>query len=98
MAAVVLALTTYDPDAVTGLRLEPARVAELRARLFAATIAERREMPGMEPQRADVIAAGVAIYARLVQRLRAPALITCDRGIRWGLVFARGGGTPLDRS
>jgi exopolyphosphatase/pppGpp-phosphohydrolase len=48
----------------------------------------------MEPQRADVIAAGVAIFARLVQQLAAPVLITCDRGIRWGLAFERGVRTP----
>ena len=64
MAAVALKLTTYDPDKVTGLRLEPERVAELRDTMLAATTAQRRETPGVEPQRADVIAAGIAIYAR----------------------------------
>jgi len=44
-------------------------------------------MPGVEPQRADVIAAGVAIYARAMVKMQAPVLITCDRGIRWGLVY-----------
>jgi len=89
MAAIALALPAYDPDAVTGLRLAPERVAELRTRLLAATTAERRAMPGVESQRADVIAAGVAIYARIVARVAAPVMITCDRGIRWGLVFER---------
>ena len=44
-------------------------------------------LPGMEPQRADVIVAGVAIYARIVSKLQAPVLIVCDRGIRWGLAY-----------
>lgn len=87
MAAVKLALATYDPDAVTGLRLSPASIAELRGRLLAATTAERRAIPGVEPQRADVIAAGVAIYARVVARVDAPVLIACDRGIRWGIAY-----------
>ena len=87
MAAVQLALTTYDPDAVTGLRMSPELVTALYARLTAATTAERRAMPGMEPQRADVIAAGVAIYTRVVQRIAAPVMITCDRGIRWGVAY-----------
>ena len=89
MAAVALALTTYDPDAVTGLRLAPDRVAQLRDTMLAATTAERRAMPGVEPQRADVIAAGIAIYARAVTRIAAPVMITCDRGIRWGLAYER---------
>jgi exopolyphosphatase/guanosine-5'-triphosphate,3'-diphosphate pyrophosphatase len=89
MAAVKLALTAYDPDAVTGLRLSPAAVDELYARLAAATVAERRALTGMEPQRADVIAGGVAIYARIVSRVHAPVMIACDRGIRWGIAYER---------
>lgn len=89
MAAVALGLASYDPDAVTGLRLSPERVAELRGALYSASTAERRAMPGIEPQRADVIEAGVAIYASVVARVQAPVLITCDRGIRWGLAYER---------
>ncbi|MEO6776746.1 MAG: hypothetical protein ABI467_27640 [Kofleriaceae bacterium] len=87
IAAVALRLASYDPDRVTGLRLEPERVAELRDTMLAATTAERRAMPGVEPQRADVIAAGIAIYARAIARVHAPVMITCDRGIRWGLAY-----------
>lgn len=85
MAAVVLELTTYDPDKVTGLRLDPERVTQLRDTMLAKSTAERKAMPGVEPQRADVIAAGIAIYARALARVHAPVMITCDRGIRWGL-------------
>ena len=57
-------------------------------------------MVGLEPQRADVIAAGVAIFARAIRRITAPILITCDRGIRWGVAYERlstaggAGGSP----
>ncbi len=87
IAAFSLALTTYDPDKVTGHKLTADEVHQVRQRLFAATTAERRAMAGIEPQRADVIAAGVAIYHRLMHRIGAPMMITCDRGIRWGLAY-----------
>jgi exopolyphosphatase / guanosine-5'-triphosphate,3'-diphosphate pyrophosphatase len=87
MAAVSLGLATYDPDKVTGHRMTLEEIQGLRQKLFAATTAQRREMPGVEPQRADVIAAGVAIYHRVMHRIGAPYLITCDRGIRWGLAY-----------
>jgi exopolyphosphatase/guanosine-5'-triphosphate,3'-diphosphate pyrophosphatase len=87
MASLVLALEAYDPDAVTGIRLAPEKIDQLRQRLLHATTAERRAMAGMEPQRADVIAAGVAIYHRAMHRIGAPVMITCDRGIRWGLAY-----------
>ncbi|MEO8551295.1 MAG: exopolyphosphatase [Kofleriaceae bacterium] len=89
IAAIALALATYDPDKVTGLRLEPAQINHLRDDLLAKTTAERTAMPGVEPQRADVIAAGVAIDARALARIHAPVMIACDRGIRWGLAYER---------
>lgn len=91
LAAVKLGLATYDAAAVTGLRIAPAAVAELVARLYASTVAARTAMPGMEPKRADVIAGGAAIFGRIVARIDAPVLITCDRGIRWGVAFERAG-------
>ncbi|HEX2689598.1 MAG TPA: Ppx/GppA phosphatase family protein [Kofleriaceae bacterium] len=87
LAAIKLGLTTYDAAAATGLRITPGSVSELLARLFAATIAERKAIAGIEPARADVIAAGAAIFARILQRIDAPVLITCDRGIRWGVAY-----------
>ncbi len=95
LAAVKLGLTRYAAAAVTGLRISPRAVDDLLARLLAATVAERKAIAGIEPQRADVIAAGVAIFARIIQRIDAPVLITCDRGIRWGVAYERmstGGG------
>jgi exopolyphosphatase / guanosine-5'-triphosphate,3'-diphosphate pyrophosphatase len=87
LAAVRLGLERYDPAAVTGLRISRDTVNVLYARLLAASVAERKAMPGIEPERADVIAAGAAIFARILQRIDAPVLITCDRGIRWGLAY-----------
>ena len=87
LAAFALGLTTYDPDKVTGHRLTTDEVDQIRQRLFAASTAQRREMAGIEPQRADVIAAGVAIYHRVMHRVGAPVLMTCDRGIRWGHAY-----------
>lgn len=89
LAAVHLALAVYDPDRVTGLRLPPAEIDAMYARLARATVAERRAIPGVAPERADVIVAGAAIYARAARRIAAPEVIACDRGIRWGLVFER---------
>jgi exopolyphosphatase/guanosine-5'-triphosphate,3'-diphosphate pyrophosphatase len=99
LAAVKLGLDRYDPMAVTGLRISPAAVEDLRARLLAATVAERKAIAGIEPARADVIAAGAAIFARVVLRIDAPVLITCDRGIRWGVVYEQMSmGTPAATS
>ena len=99
LAAVKLGLEIYDPLAVTGLRLSRDGVVVLLGRLLAATVAQRKMFPGLEPQRADVIAAGAAIYARILQQIDAPVLITCDRGIRWGVAYeAMSTGPPSEAS
>jgi exopolyphosphatase/guanosine-5'-triphosphate,3'-diphosphate pyrophosphatase len=87
LAAIVLGLERYDPAAVTGLPIARDTVTVLHGRLLAATVEARKAIPGIEPQRADVIAAGAAIFARVLQLIEAPVLITCDRGIRWGLAY-----------
>ena len=87
LAAIKLGLDPYDPAAVTGLRLSRDTVVMMLGRLLAASVAERKQVPGIEPERADVIAAGAAIFARILQGIDATVLIACDRGIRWGLAY-----------
>ncbi len=87
LAAADLGLDRYDPDRVHGHVMTPAALAGLTDRLWAATAAARRDLPGIEPQRADVIPAGAAIFARLAARLETPRVIASDRGIRWGLAY-----------
>ena len=87
IAAIDLGLVTYDPQKVTGLRLDPKVVERQLQQLAKLTVAQRRTLRGMEPERADVIVGGIAIYARILQQIGATKLITCDRGIRWGVAF-----------
>jgi exopolyphosphatase/guanosine-5'-triphosphate,3'-diphosphate pyrophosphatase len=87
MAAIHLGLVHYDAEAVTGVRLSPDAIHAMFERLAAMPVAERRAVPGIPAERADVIAAGIAIYARALARLAAPVMIACDRGIRWGLAY-----------
>ena len=86
LAALALA-TPYDPERVHGHRLTRAALDRLTADLLAAPVDQRRAMIGMQAQRADVIAGGAAIFARLAERLAAPAIVVSDRGIRWGLAY-----------
>ncbi|MCG8424701.1 MAG: Ppx/GppA family phosphatase [Proteobacteria bacterium] len=85
IASVELKLREYDTERVNGLVLPREVVERQLAQHLQLTVAERRRMPGLEPQRADVIAAGVTIFARLLARLDAPRFLISDRGIRWGL-------------
>jgi exopolyphosphatase/guanosine-5'-triphosphate,3'-diphosphate pyrophosphatase len=83
--ATVEQRAAYAADKVQGYRLAPATVDRLVARFLELDTAEKRRLAGLEPQRADVIAGGAAIYARLLHRMEAAQMITSDRGVRWGL-------------
>jgi exopolyphosphatase / guanosine-5'-triphosphate,3'-diphosphate pyrophosphatase len=89
LASVALELEQYDGDAVTGVRLDAEEVATLYRRMARLTTERRANVIGMEPKRADVIVGGIAIYDRIARRIEAPVLITCDRGVRWGIAFER---------
>ena len=87
IASLKLKLSQYDPERIHGLRLPPSEVANTLAALLEATLEKKKLMRGLEPERADVIAAGVAIYSRVLEKLKSPEFIVCDRGVRWGLLY-----------
>jgi exopolyphosphatase/guanosine-5'-triphosphate,3'-diphosphate pyrophosphatase len=47
---------------------------------------ERRKVPGLAPERADIIIAGAAILETLLQEMQLPAIHFSDRGLREGLL------------
>jgi exopolyphosphatase / guanosine-5'-triphosphate,3'-diphosphate pyrophosphatase len=55
--------------------------------LAALSWADRRETPGLEPARADVIVAGILIQVALMERLGADTLTVSARGLRYGLFY-----------
>jgi exopolyphosphatase / guanosine-5'-triphosphate,3'-diphosphate pyrophosphatase len=68
LAAIDQELDPYDPERVHGYRLSQASCERLVARLAALTVAERRDVPGLHPDRAPTIVAGAAI---LLESMRA---------------------------
>lgn len=87
IASIKLQLAEYRPDRIHGVEFGRAEVAATLARLLEQTLKEKRALRGLEPQRADVIAGGVAIYSRVLEHVQAPRFIVSDRGVRWGLAY-----------
>jgi exopolyphosphatase / guanosine-5'-triphosphate,3'-diphosphate pyrophosphatase len=93
VCAVARRVSPYDPKRIHGqvLRLDEVRLA--RELFFSMALADRRVLPGMQEKRADVIPAGALILERAMARLSANEVIVSDRGVRWGLLYERFGGT-----
>ncbi len=87
LASMHLRLPDYNPEAIDGLSLAPEEVASCLNMLLKRNSEEKKALPGLPAKRADVIAAGVAIYWRVLEKCAATRLVVCDKGIRWGLCY-----------
>jgi exopolyphosphatase/guanosine-5'-triphosphate,3'-diphosphate pyrophosphatase len=71
-----------------GYAITRAEVVRLLARLLEIPEPQRQKIPGLPPQRADIIVAGVAVVARLAKHLACRQILVNDGGVRDGLLLA----------
>ncbi len=71
-----------------GALLPHRRVAELVDLFRSLPLKFRKRVPGLEPERADVILAGAMILHQLMARLSAPAIVLSANGVRHGCIYA----------
>jgi exopolyphosphatase / guanosine-5'-triphosphate,3'-diphosphate pyrophosphatase len=88
VAAGVLGLSSYDRSAVDQARLRTDEVTAYTERLVAMTVAERQELPYLDPGRADVIGAGALILSRVLARAALPELVTSESDILDGIAWS----------
>jgi exopolyphosphatase/guanosine-5'-triphosphate,3'-diphosphate pyrophosphatase len=85
LAAWHLGLPRFDARAIDGLVLTRGDVHRMVEELKWRSIEERRQLPSMEPMRADVILAGALILWRAMEILKFPEARISTRGLRYGL-------------
>jgi exopolyphosphatase/guanosine-5'-triphosphate,3'-diphosphate pyrophosphatase len=83
-----LELGAYDPERVHGYRISAPTVERQLERLAAVPLAERRELPGLEPARAPVIVAGVAIVAEALRFFGLDELEVSEHDLLTGAALA----------
>jgi exopolyphosphatase / guanosine-5'-triphosphate,3'-diphosphate pyrophosphatase len=89
MAAVKHGLERYDPEVIQGTELDT-REIDRQVELYRTRSAdERRELPGLQPKRAEVILAGACIVRTVLEKLESDNLVVSDRGLRHGLLVER---------
>jgi exopolyphosphatase/guanosine-5'-triphosphate,3'-diphosphate pyrophosphatase len=84
-------IDSYDPARVHGGILTLAELRSLSQRLCAIPLEQRRNLPGLQPKRAEVICAGSLILETALEKLGASECTISDRGLRWGLLLSRFG-------
>ena len=85
LAAVSLGLAPYDGAQIHGCTMRRRELARIVDDLASMPMESRRDLPGMEPKRADVIVAGGYIALALLNHWNVDDVLISDRGVRWGL-------------
>ncbi|MDI6632577.1 MAG: Ppx/GppA family phosphatase [Bacillota bacterium] len=95
LAAVAQGLAVYDPGRVHGYQLTAEKVTGLLARLARLSLEERKKVPGLQPERADVIVAGTRIVAELLECTGASGITVSECDILYGV--AAEAASPVER-
>jgi exopolyphosphatase/guanosine-5'-triphosphate,3'-diphosphate pyrophosphatase len=88
LAALDLGLDEYDRERVHGHRLSREGLERQLQRLAALPLAERREVPALEPERAPVIVAGAVIAREVLSTYGLDAIMVSEHDILDGIAFA----------
>jgi exopolyphosphatase / guanosine-5'-triphosphate,3'-diphosphate pyrophosphatase len=89
LASVNLAMAQRDREQIHGARLTMEEVENLTERFGALTVEQRRQIPGLDPERADIIFAGAIILGQALSRLNLDGCDVSSRGLRWGVLYDR---------
>jgi exopolyphosphatase/guanosine-5'-triphosphate,3'-diphosphate pyrophosphatase len=92
LGRVVQARRGLSPaDAVHGVEVTAAEVEQLIDWLASRGPEQRRQVPGLNPARADIILAGLAVTAELLDWIRGRSLTVSAFGLREGLLLEMAG-------
>ncbi len=87
LAALRLGMTVYEPEEINNLTVTRDQLAAEYHRLAALPLDQRRQVLTLEPDRADILVAGLAILKGLVTGLELDRFITMDAGLLEGILL-----------
>lgn len=87
LVAIKKGMTEYDPEKVQGERLSLPEIKTYHDRLAQLTLEERKALPGLQPERADIIVKGVLIIKCLMELLERDEALVSDSDLLEGLIL-----------
>jgi len=87
LASLYLGLEKYDKNMIHGLKISQKEISGIIERLQSLTVSERREIPGMEKGREDIIFQGIILLSRIMSYFDAKELIVNTHGVRYGVIY-----------
>ena len=89
LAAVYQYMEGYSNIDVHKFILTKEQIVRLLTHLRRMTLEERRKVQGLQPERADVIVAGAAIFSTIMEIMKAQEIMVSSRGLRYGALVKR---------
>ena len=90
LGAMEAGLTTFDRERLEATRISLERLHWHVDHLWSLSLAERRKIPGLPANRADVILTGAAIYEAIMVYFNFAQLRVSTRGLRFALLLEQG--------
>jgi exopolyphosphatase / guanosine-5'-triphosphate,3'-diphosphate pyrophosphatase len=84
LAAIDLQLVPYDPEAVQGHRLGLGSIQRMCSELSSMPLVARRRVPGLHPDRAPTVVAGVVILIQLMRAFDLAEIEVSEHDILYG--------------
>lgn len=88
LAAIKLGLREYDRSRVHGLVLEREDVRAIYRRLHNTPLPQRRQIPGLQPERADIIVKGALIVGEIMDIMGRDRIQVSESDILEGILYA----------
>jgi len=87
LQAVEKEMTEYDESMIHKSQLSLSQVEGLLDKFCSIPLEKRKNLPGLQPQRADVIIAGNIIVQEIMRHFGFDSMYISDRGVRYGLMY-----------
>ena len=79
VAAILQELEPYDPKKVDGYFISKNQLISLKETLYKTSVEDRKKIKGLRPERAEVIACGVAILCAVLEMLDVDKIIVSEK-------------------
>ncbi len=87
MAAIKMEMRTYTPELIHGQLMTIREVDQLCDRLFQTSLEQRKNIPGLQPERADILPQGARIISLLMSLLEAEEMIVSESDLLEGVIW-----------
>lgn len=87
LLAVQKQMKEYKPEKIHKQPLTFEQINQLCDLFCSISYDERKELPGLQPKRADVIIMGTVILQEIMKHFNFTTLLVNDRGVRYGLLY-----------